>query len=579
VEANDPRELDAVERIRAALRRGESHFREFKSALEGSPDEKRARPANLVRRDIAEALVAFANADGGELLVGVEDDGRVTGVPHSAKDIRSFLEAPRTNVMKGTPLPAPEIHRVRDHDRLVLYYTIEKSTRFVHLTSDGRCVQRRDTETVPVQAERIQFERQEQLSRQYDREFLDGASVADLSDELVGHVTSRIAAGMSAEKVLQLLGLAEFDGLNVMLRRAALLLFGRDARRWHPRCEVRVIRVAGAQIGAGREYNVRSDETIGGPILRLLTDAWELLRPHLVETRLDTDGVFRRRILYPEDACREALTNAIAHRDYSIEGRGVEVLIFDDRMEVRSPGGLLSNVTLSQLRALRGVHESRNAMVARTLREVGYMQEMGEGIRRIYALMRASDLAAPRLSADLESFTITLNYESVYSPDAQRWLGGFGLFRLTSEEQKVVALGQGGAPFSPQQVRDELGIVDTEDYRRVVEQLQLKGLLESVGKGARRGRSSRTLKRYKIRLPEHAERHFNDLVHVLAEAVSPRGAFTTHGYTRAAQRLPEDSPYPRTGPQLRRTAQILELVDSDSRPLEALRTLLESQGG
>src|SRR4051794_11856341 len=96
--AADPAPLSLQERVRATLALGESHFREFKSALEGAPGEKRPRDKSLIRRDIGEALVAFANADGGELLVGVEDDGSVTGVAHSEEVARSFLEAWRTHV-------------------------------------------------------------------------------------------------------------------------------------------------------------------------------------------------------------------------------------------------------------------------------------------------------------------------------------------------------------------------------------------------------------------------------------------------------------------------------------------------
>ncbi len=103
---------------------------------------------------------------------------------------------------------------------------------------------------------------------------------------------------------------------------------------------------------------------------------------------------------YPEDACREALTNAIAHRDYTMEGRAIEVYVFDDRLEVRSPGALLSTVTVEGLKSLAGVHQSRNTALARTLRELGYMREMGEGFRRMFQLMRAHDLVEPEVTAD-----------------------------------------------------------------------------------------------------------------------------------------------------------------------------------
>src|SRR5207247_477931 len=120
-------------------------------------------------------------------------------------------------------------------------------------------------------------------------------------------------------------------------------------------------------------------------------------RPHLVETKLSPEALFKQQVMYPEDACREALVNAITHRDYSLEGQNIEILIFDDRMEVYSPGSLLSTVTVESLRKLAGVHESRNALIARVLREIGYVREMGEGMRRIFRLFNDADLVAPEL--------------------------------------------------------------------------------------------------------------------------------------------------------------------------------------
>lgn len=149
----------------------------------------------------------------------------------------------------------------------------------------------------------------------------------------------------------------------------------------------------------GEEYNIVTDEVIVGNILTLADRAWEALPPHLVQTRFDKSARFEQRSIYPELACREALLNAIAHRDYSDEGRGIEVFIFDSHLEVRNPGRLLSSVRLEDIVSQRGVHQSRSSYVARVLREVGYMRELGEGMRRIYDLMHKNELAPPSFVA------------------------------------------------------------------------------------------------------------------------------------------------------------------------------------
>ena len=188
---------------------------------------------------------------------------------------------------------------------------------------------------------------------------------------------------------------------------------------------------------------------------------------------------FQFQASYPEDVCREAFVNAVAHRDYSIEGRSIEILVFDDRLEIRNPGRLLSTVSLSELRKGTGVHDSRNTYMARVLRELGYMQEMGEGIRRINALMNGHELAPAEIDANDHSFAITLTQRNIFSPAEQRWLDVFAEFQLSREEKLVILLARGGNLISPNQIWEVLDIVDTEDYRQFIEQLQTKGLLRS----------------------------------------------------------------------------------------------------
>ncbi len=174
--------INLEERARTAISLGESHFREFKSVFHGAPAQKQTRDSKSVCKDIAEALVAFANADGGELLVGVEDDGEITGIETAAAPYLALLEkAPTTHVHHRTPLPPVRKASLTLDGHSVLYFSVQKSTSFVHLTSDGRCVQRRDLETVPIPPEEIIFSRKEQQSRGYDRQFLDDATAGDLN--------------------------------------------------------------------------------------------------------------------------------------------------------------------------------------------------------------------------------------------------------------------------------------------------------------------------------------------------------------------------------------------------------------
>jgi len=394
-EANDSGDaLLLEERVRTASKLGESQFREYKSALAGRPGEKALRPRKDIAKDICSTLVGFANADGGELLVGVEDDGTLTGLgeaDHGA--IEYLMGCYRDGVHHSTPLAGVRTARCRMEGLDILYFAIPKSTTSIHFTSDGRCLQRRDLETVPISADEIKYGREEKASREYDRLFLEGARTDSLDLKAVRVLAEQLSSGMSPEKCLQHLDLADFSSGYLRLRRAALLLFATEPAHWHPRLEIRVIRVIGNTLQAGAAYNVASDRRIAGNLVTLIEKAWDELRPHLVQQRLTGSARFENRVMFPELACRETLINAIAHRDYSQEGRGIEIFVFDDRMEVISPGSLLSTVSIENLKRLEGAHESRNSFVSRVLSELGYMREVGEGMRRMFELMRSNELA------------------------------------------------------------------------------------------------------------------------------------------------------------------------------------------
>lgn len=567
--------LTLQERVRATLSMSESHFREFKSAWEGHPRDKSPRDPKTVRRDVGETLVAFANADGGELLVGVEDDGTVTGVPHDDAISQSFLDAWRTHVHSRTPLDRPLALPLEIDGQKVLYFSVEKGTSVVHLTQDGRCLQRKDRESMPVASEMINFERQERLSREYDRGFVDGADATALNEDTLTAAGRLVAPGLSPEKLLQLLGLAEYGAASLRLRRAAMLLFAKDVALWHPRCEVRILRVSGTELRAGRDYNVVDDKHVVGNIAELLQSAWDELRPYLVETRLGPDGRFQEQVRYPEDACREALTNAIAHRDYTIEGRAIEVYVFDDRLEVRSPGPLLSTVTVEGLRSLAGIHQSRNTAIARTLRELGYMREMGEGFRRMFQLMRAHDLVEPEVVADTQQFAVALRHRSVFSEEDQRWISAFEEFRLERDEEKVLLLGRHGESLSVQQIMDAVDIVDTEDYRALIERLQNKGLIRGLKTTKSTAKQRRNSPRWAVIPPDQAADYLHALQSQL-RAVVTGGRLSSTDYDRIATGLEPENPYRRLSGNLKRSMLTLGMVDAAGVLSRAISTSISS---
>ena len=120
------------ERIKNSILVGESDFREFKSALEGRPDNKKPRLAKKICEDIAEALVAFANTDGGEIIIGVEDDITITGVPHTDEEIEMMLNSPKTHVYEGQELPIVYKLKTTIDGKLILFFQVDKGSSEIY---------------------------------------------------------------------------------------------------------------------------------------------------------------------------------------------------------------------------------------------------------------------------------------------------------------------------------------------------------------------------------------------------------------------------------------------------------------
>lgn len=470
------------DRVRNTIQLGESHFREFKSALEGPPSKKKPRQTTPICRDIAEALVAFANADGGELLVGVEDDGTISGVPHSDAEIEQMLHALQGRIPADSSLPSllGAATKLELEDKTVIFFSISKGTTDIYCLTDGRYVRRQDKSTVPLNIRQFQFERQEVRSREYDRQFVDGATVNDLDLALVQTLANSYLRGFSIELYLQQIGLAEFGLGGLRLRRAALLLFAKDILHWHPHSQIRIIKVLGTELKSGENYNVQTENFIRGNIFRLVIESWERLSSFLaVKTEFGSDAKFEQKYIYPERACREALINAIAHRDYSIQN-AIEIFIFDDRMEIKSPGALLSTLTLKSLEQLQGAHESRNVFIARVLRESNYMRELGEGMKRIFESMEENEFHIPKLYSNYNWFSVTLPHKSVFNEKQEAFLTLFPSLSLTSRQKKIVILGMEGRKISRNDIYKAINTHDRDIYDTELMGLRKNGVLVEI---------------------------------------------------------------------------------------------------
>lgn len=306
------------------------------------------------------------------------------------------------------------------------------------------------------------------------------------------------------------------------------------------------------------------------------------MRVHLAVERLAEGAIFRESILYPETACREAIVNAIVHRDYSAEGLGIEILVFNDRMEIVSPGGLLADVPIDALRRGEKVHQSRNAYVARVLRELGFVREMGEGIPRIFHAMEIYDLIPPEFASTAQAFSITLHSRSIFSQKDRAWLESFGNIPLTRDEQRVLLFLRERELVSPAEIMRMLSIVDTDQYRRFIEKMRWKGLLvytmsnsqamAETKRSRQRGlaRERREIPRIKVRSSEECNRFFEELIAAVWRRGLPEGP-PAGGANALSTHLHSENPHRQATLS---SLVALGLIDDERKPTARLLDLI-----
>ena len=226
----------------------------------------------------------------------------------------------------------------------------------------------------------------------------------------------------------------------------------------------------------------------------------------------------RREILpaYPQAVLREAIVNALAHRDYGLQGSTVDISIWDDCIEIHSPGPLPGHITLENMRT---EHYSRNPRIMRVLKTVGLGEEYGEGIERMYREMESRLLEPPVFSATGGSVTVTLYNRSVIDVEEQLWLQALDGLHLTAAERRLlVEVRRAGGAIAPRQLREAMPEVDA---RGLLAGAQAKGLLARIGT---RGGSRYTLANLIVPL---AGGSVTTHAQVLLDEIRRRGSLST----------------------------------------------------
>jgi ATP-dependent DNA helicase RecG len=424
------------EDIGILLKQDRGQFLEFLSAYEGRRGTSQKKREEDLAREIARIVSAMANADGGTLLVGVESDKSITGIPHDPNELQAFIRAPGTLL---TPPLNPATEKIKLGNLQLLKFDVPSGLEFYRFTG-GRSFYRIATETPSLPPEQIQSLKEAKKSVIYERQQALNATLDDLDTGAIEAFKNKIEDPRDPLFLLtHSYRLLDASHGRPAPNMAALLLFAKDPVRWHPRCGIDFVKYEGTERQHGASLNVVKRLRFEAPLVQLIDEAVGRIKEHVRERTILHDLFFRERLEYPTFAWQEAVVNAVAHRDYGITGASIEVWMFDDHIAVRSPGLPPPPVTLDQLRQHKSVHFSRNPLIVRVLADLGYLKEMGEGVPRMFQEMEHYGLRPPEFSAEGFLFTVTLRNTPVYDEDTLRWLNQFAAAHISFRQRRLLA--------------------------------------------------------------------------------------------------------------------------------------------
>ena len=310
----------------------------------------------------------------------------------------------------------------------------------------------------------------------FETEAVPGATTDDFSREIIDEYlekraerSKRVHSG-EINRLLAEIGAITADGKPTV---CGLLLFSDYPQRWLPQSSVVFARFVGTTPrGEQGLAGYTRREEITGSVPRLIEATWNLVWSEMAISAV-VKGLEREETFeYPQFAVREALVNAICHRDYRLRGRRIEVRMFSDRLEVISPGGLPGFITVENI---KDEHFSRNPRLVGGLFHWGYIEELGLGIDRMMEVMEQAGHSPPRFDARPYSFAVALHNERI-RPRVPEWS------RDTNHRQaRALQYIRERGSITNREYRSLIHSVSAETLRLDLADLVEKGVLNKVG--------------------------------------------------------------------------------------------------
>ena len=444
-----------VEQVKLLIREGEGLTVEFKERYTPRIDED---------------IVAFANARGGTLLLGVRDDGTIAG-ERLTNDLKAKINSLARNCK---PAITTELSQIGE----VVAVSVAEGTEKPYSCSSGY-YRRLDGNTQKMSHDelRIMFAENEPLP--FEEKAVKGFTFDDVSKAKIRAFIDEAGIRIGSTPVPDFLrSLRVADEARV--KNAAILFFAKDVYGHLHQAQMTLLAFKGTE-----RLHIYDRRDVQDDLLTQLNEAVAFLKKHL-NVRSEIRGLNREDIYeIPLEVLREALVNALMHRDYSITGTQVSVEVYDDRVEIVNPGGLLKGLSVKDLGT---VSIRRNELIADLFFRLHKVERIGMGIRKMKEAMVAAGLREPTFASDA-FFRATFQRLPEFAmkegmPGTEE--AGKGPGAKTTQEttqkttQKIIALIRQKPEITRQELAAELGITDS-GVKYHLKKMQDKGLIRRVG--------------------------------------------------------------------------------------------------
>ena len=380
--------------------------------------------------DLSDTICAFANADGGTIAIGISDKQRtIEGVDYHEEQLNEILRTPIDFCNPTVPVKTEMVECVNykgksDH---ILLMHIEASPMLHANQADEAFIRVGDKSKKLDFADRMTLMYAKGV-RYFEDEPVTDATIEDIDMDFVRSYCKRIGYAKSPEEYVRenKKFVTVKDGKD-QISVAAILLFGKNPQLYFPRAFIRFIRYDGTEAKVGRDMNVIKDVIFEGRILEQVEKAVEFIKIQMKEkTYLGNDGIFVTEEEYSEFVRTEIVVNAATHRDYAIKGTDIQIKMFDDRLEVDSPGTFAGMVRKENIRY---THFSRNPKIAAFLKDYGYVKEYGEGVDRMCKELESIGLPDP--AYDSNTFILKSTVRSAAIDDESTGYANIGAKNAT----------------------------------------------------------------------------------------------------------------------------------------------------